>query len=145
MHHNTMWLSEYTQRSRYTGMADDTEGIMQQDVLRRHCDWSNKWDFVTLCSGAGRYLTHSALPCHTLALTPDKRKSLRSYTASAKPDFTAERSAVSGGVPSELDYRVHQEAAAACSRRLHCRVMCCTGKHLYSYHVPVLSVAMNIS
>lgn len=37
-----------------------------------------------------RQTPDTALPCHTLVQLPDKRKSLRSYTASAKPDFTAE-------------------------------------------------------
>lgn len=36
-------------------------------------------------------------------------------------------------------------AAAACGRKSHCRMMCCTRKHLDSYRVPLLSTDINIS
>ena len=70
------------------------KGEIMLDFFRWCCDWTNKWEFVTFCQGAGK-TPDTALPCHTLVQLPDKRKSLRSYTASAKPDFTAERSAQS--------------------------------------------------
>lgn len=72
--------------------------------------------FCDSLSGS-RQIPDIALPCRTLVLAPGKRKSLRSYTASAKPDFTAERSAVSRGAPSERYYRGHQGAGSCSSPR----------------------------
>lgn len=89
--------------------------IRIQDDFKRCCDWSNKWDFVTVVGRAGRYLTQPYVS-HFSSGSWQKRKSLRSYTASTKPDFTAERSAVSGGsAPSEWYYSGHQGAASSTS------------------------------
>lgn len=71
--------------------------------------------FCDSLSGS-RQIPDTAVPCHTLVLAPGKRKSLRVYTASAKPDFTAERSPVSRSAPSERYYRGHQGAGSCSSR-----------------------------
>ena len=93
------------------------------------------------------FVEEQALPYHFLTLAPVTRKSLRSYTASAKPDFTAERSAVSCRAPSEPYYWGHLGAGSNSSLRLQVTLqdnVLHTGKHPDSYHVPLLSTAINI-
>ncbi len=99
--------------------------------------------FCDAWSGS-RWIPDTAMPRCTLAPAPDKRKSLRSYTAPAKPDFTAERSAVSHTATSEWYYRGHQGAGGIGSLWLQVKLQA-NVLHGETLSCSLLSTFINIS